>query len=233
MNYFENASVISVKPINNWDLLSEVAKERSQKERDMMFRHPWFNIFYNYLIAALLIFLAVALFWWAVDIHYQRKADEQTEAVMASYQADQKARADEIAYQQALYEQTEEAVTQKMATALAKVFYGADKFREKYNYSDADFRTLARCVFNRVENPGYSDDFYDVINQKDQWVGYYDSNPVLDEYLNLALTSIREWRSETVKPVSNDYLWAEMTPNGIFLKNDFHADGYARRWRAA
>jgi hypothetical protein len=58
------------------------------------------------LIAALLIFLAVALFWWAVDIHYQRKADEQTEAVMASYQADQKAREDEIAYQQALYEQT-------------------------------------------------------------------------------------------------------------------------------
>ena len=152
---------------------------------------------------------------------------------LASYQAEEQARSDEIAHQQELYAQSEEAVTKKMAESLAKLFYGADRFKDKYHYSDADFKTLARCVFNRVESSQYSDDIYEVIDQKDQWVGYYSTNPVLDEYFDLALTTIREWRSETVKPVSVDYLWAELTPNGIFLKNDFRADGYARRWRAS
>lgn len=210
-----------------------VLDEYEEKEHLLQWRYPWFNVAYNYVIAMLLVGLFVSFGIWAIDVHIQRQSESMTATALASYQAEERAKADEIAHQQELYAQSEEAVTQKMATALAKVFYGADKFREKYNYSDADFRTLARCVFNRCENPGYSDDFYEVINQKDQWVGYYDSNPVLDEYYNLALTSIREWRSETVKPVSNDYLWSEYTPNGIFLKNDFHADGYARRWRAA
>lgn len=231
MNYLENASVIPVKPVSNWDLFSEVAEERNRKERDMAFRHPWFDLAYNYLVAGLLIFLTVALFWWAVDIHYQRRADEQTEAVMASYKADQQAAEDARAHELELAAQSEEAVMDRMAEAMAKLFYGADKFREKYHYSDIDFYTLARCVFNRVENRAYSDDIFKVIDQEDQWVGYYSTNPVLQEYKSLALTSIREWRSETVKPVGNDYLWAEYTPDGIYLKNDFHANGYARRWR--
>lgn len=209
-----------------------VLDEYEEKEHLLQWRYPWFNVAYNYVIAMLLVGLFFSFGIWAIDVHIQRQSESMTATALASYQAEERAKADEIAHQQELYAQSEEAVTQKMATALAKVFYGVDKFREKYNYSDADFRTLARCVFNRCENPGYSDDFYEVINQKDQWVGYYDSNPVLDEYYNLALTSIREWRSETVKPVSNYYLWAEFTPNGIFLKNDFRADGYARRWRA-
>lgn len=210
-----------------------VLDEYEEKEHLLQWRYPWFNVVYNYVIVMLLIGLFISFGIWGVDVHIQRESESAAATALASYQAEERAKADEIAHQHKLYEQSEKVVTQKMATELAKLFFGADKFREKYNYSDADFRTLARCVFNRVENPGYSNDIYDVINQKDQWVGYYDTNPVLDEYFNLALTSIREWRSETVKPVSNDYLWAEFTPNGIFLKNDFRADGYARRWRAS
>lgn len=219
--------------IDNLTIVKDVLKEYEDREHLLQWRYPSFNLVYNWIIAMLLIGLFISFGIWGVDVHIQRKSESMAATALASYQAEEQAKADEIAHQQALYEQSEEVVTKKMAESLAKLFFGADKFREKYHYGDEDFRTLARCVFNRVENPAYSDDIYEVINQKDQWVGYYDSNPVLDEYFDLALTSIREWRSETVKPVSNDYLWSEYTPNGIFLKNDFHANGYARRWRAS
>lgn len=214
-------------------IAKEVFRKYENREHLLQWRYPWFNLYFNWMMALLLIGLFISFGIWGMDVHIQKKSESMAATALASYQAEEQARADEIVRQQELLAHSEEVVTQKMAESLAKLFYGADRFREKYHYSDADFKTLARCVFNRVESPLYSDDFYDVIDQKDQWVGYYSTNPVLDEYYDLALTSIREWRSETVKPISIDYLWAELTPNGIFLKNDFHADGYARRWRAA
>lgn len=228
--YFENTSIKRTSD-TSWDTIREVFAARAKEELYMNFRNPWFNMMYNYIIVLCVIVLAVALFWWAVDIHYQRKADAQEAIAIASYQAAEQAKADAAEEQRILAEQSEEAVVDKMSDALAKLFYGADKFKTKYHYSDADFYTLARCVFNRVENAAYSGNFYEVIDQEGQWTGYYSTNPVLQEYKDLALTAIREWRSETVKPISIDYLWAEYTPNGIFLKNDFHADGYATRWR--
>ena len=211
----------------------EVLAEYEDREHLLNWRYPWFNLYFNWVYALLLVGLFISFGIWGMDVHIQRKSETMAATALASYQAEEQARADEIAHQKELYAQSEEAVTKKMAESLAKLFYGADRFKDKYHYSDADFKTLARCVFNRVESPQYSDDIYEVIDQKDQWVGYYSTNPVLDEYFNLALTTIREWRSETVKPVSVDYLWAELTPNGIYLKNDFRADGYARRWRAS
>lgn len=230
MDCLENSSVIPTFD-TGWKTIDEIFAERAKRESDIVKRFPLVNVVYNYLVAVSVIALVVALFWWGVDIHYQRQAEAQTQAVLASYQAEQKAVADAAEQERVLAAQSEEAVVNRMADALAKLFYGADKFKTKYGYSDADFYTLARCVFNRVENRAYSNDIFEVIGQDNQWVGYFSTNPVLKEYKELALTSIREWRSESVKPVSNEYLWAELTPNGIYLKNDFHADGYAVRWR--
>lgn len=213
-------------------ILQEITEERTEHERQMMFRHPWFNVMYNWLIAILLVALGISVIAWGLDIRTRKQAASMTATALASYQAEQQAEADARAREEELAAMSEDSIRQRMATALAKVYFGADKFRTKYGYTKEDFDTLGRCVANRVENKQYSDDFFEVINQKDQWVGYYDTNPVLEDYYNWAMDFITAWRTETIKPVGNDYLWAEFTPNGIFLKNDFRADGYARRWRA-
>ena len=70
------------------------------------------------------------------------------------------------------------------------------------------------------------------ISKPEQFTGYSDANPVLAEYKNLAQRLVEEWHSETIKPCDVSFRFAELTPNGIYLKQDLHADGYARRWHA-
>ena len=213
-------------------IFQQMMDEQSEREQNMNFRHPWFNMTYNYLIAAVAVCLIISLTAWGISIRKEHRDAELLATARASWDAERQAEADAKAAELAAYEASEEMVCKKYAEALSKVFFGAKRFQDKYKYTADDFRTLARCVFNRVENKAYSDNLLEVVNQKDQWVGYYETNPVLDEYYQIALAAVKEWRAEETKPVSNDYLWAEFTPNGIWLKNDFNADGYARRWHA-
>ena len=208
-----------------------IFEEQTERERQLIFRYPYFNVIYNWVVAILVIAIGISCIGWALDIREKRKEAAITASARAAWDAEQQAA--EEARLQAVKEQeaSEEYSLKKMATALAKVFFGADKFRDKYGYGEADFNTLGRCVTNRVENRAFSNDIYEVIEQKDQWVGYYPTNPVLDDYYHLAYSYLKGWLHEEVKPVSSEYCWAEFTPNGIWLKSDFHADGYSRRWR--
>jgi hypothetical protein len=211
--------------------MSEILRKHREEVDDMCFRHPWFNLVYNWIIWALVIALGISCMAWAYDVRAERRAASLTATALAEYQAEQNAaetaRMEELAAAQA----SETAVITREAEMIAKLYFGIDRFIEKYDYSEADLFTYARCVFNRVENEKYSDTLEDVINQADQWTGYFENNPILKGYYNTALKAVEEWHSESIKPVSNEYLWAELTPNGIYLKNDFHADGYAIRQR--
>ena len=71
-----------------------------------------------------------------------------------------------------------------------------------------------------------------MISEPNQFTGYSDGNQVIADYNQLATRLIREWHEETVRPCDTAYIFAELTPDGIFLKKDLHADGYARRWHA-
>ena len=121
-----------------------------------------------------------------------------------------------------------EYVMDQESTAVAKAFYGIVKFLDKYHYTEADLETYARCMFNRAEGG----DLITEISKPEQFTGYSDANPVLAEYKNLAQRLVEEWHNETVKPCDVSFRFAELTPNGIYLKQDLHADGYARRWHA-
>lgn len=209
---------------SKWKSMCEVFEAQRKEESVLTFRYPWFNVVYNWVIAALIIILTIGLISWSLDIKTERRAAALTATAMADYEAGQKAELEAIAA-------AKDTIMQKESEALARIFYGISKFQDKYGYDDKDFFTLARCVFNRVENSHYSSDLEEVVNQKDQWVGYFENNPVLAEYYDLAYKAVQEWHNETIKPISNDFVYAELTPNGIWLKNDFHADGYARRWR--
>ena len=203
---------------------SKMMDELRKEESNLNFRYPWFNVVYNWVIAVLIVILAISLISWGLNVKTERKAEALTAIAMADYEATQKAELEAIAA-------AEDTIMQKESESLARIFYGISKFQDKYGYDDKDFFTLARCVFNRVENDHYASDLAEVVNQKDQWVGYFENNPVLSEYYDLAYKAVQEWHQESIKPISNDFVYAELTPNGVFLKNDFHADGYARRWR--
>jgi len=203
--------------------------ERQQQYEDLLnFRYPWFNVFYNYLIAVCVVLLFASFIWWGIDIHTRHMAEAMTASARASWEADQQARETAEAEELEAIRTSQEYVMQQEATAVAKAFYGIRLFIDKYNYSEADLATYARCIFNRAENG----DLEKVVRLTGQFTGYSDDNPVLQEYYNLALRLVKEWHSETVKPCDVAYQFAELTPDGIYLKKDLHADAYQRRWQA-
>ena len=210
----------------------KVLKQYRDQERKLTRKHPWVPILFNWIVLCLVVAIIIASIVNAINISTEKKVATRTAVALADYQAEQEAAEAEEARLLAEERMLVENVMKDNATELAKIFYGISKFQDKYHYTKSDFKTLARCVFNRVENQAYSNDIYEVISQPEQWVGYNSNNPVLSEYYNWAYEFVKEWYDESAKPVSNDYLWAELTPNGIWLKNDFKADGYARRWRA-
>lgn len=215
-----------------YETLCEVLDEREAKEKVLVSKYGWVNLFINWLIVAMLVLLVFSTISWVNQIQNERKVASMFATAMADFEAEQQAIEDQKAEALRAEQALEATIERTLAEPLARLYQGAAKFKDKYGYSERDFKTLGRCVFNRVESPLYSDNLLEVVNQKDQWVGYNPNAPIVNEYYQMALNHVREWRQETTKPCSNDYLWAELTPNGIFLKNDFHADGYAIRWRA-
>jgi len=214
------------------ETLVKVFKDADKKEKRLMLKHPWVPIIYNWIVIACVVALFISFFLWGLDIRIRTKAEALTASAMAEVQAE--ADAQEAARLQALAAEqaSEDYIVKQMATAVSKLYYGIRNFEEKYHYGEADFETYSRCAFNRVENKSYPNDLIEVINQKDQWIGYNEDSPVIDRYYILAEKHIRAWRNETTKPITTDYVYAELTANGVYLKNDYNANGYAIRWRA-
>lgn len=210
---------------------SEIFEERAEAERQLRFRHPGFDFTYNWIVAITALALMVAAVVWAVQIHRDHRDAELVAQAYAAWTAEAEATAQAEAAEAEAIAKSQEVVMSQEATALAKAFYGIRLFTEKYGYSEKDYETYARCMFNRAD--AGSGRLVEVISQEGQFVGYSDSNTVLDDDYNLALKLIRAWHEEQTKPCDLSYQFAELTPQGIYLKNDINADGYARRWRAA
>ena len=211
--------------------LKDVFEAQREEEQLLTWRFPWFNVVYNYIVAGVVFALIVSLTVWGLNVRTERKAEAMTAQAMAAWQSEQDAALEAEAAELAAVRTSQEYAMEQEATALAKAFYGIRLFVDKYHYSEADYRTYARCIFNRTEKG--SGDLVSVVSTPEQFVGYYDNNPVLAEDYDLAMRFVKEWHEESIKPCDISYQFAELTPNGIWLKADLHADGYARRWRAA
>lgn len=214
------------------DTLREITATQTAREKLLTWRYPWFNVVYNYLIALIVFGLCCSLYGWGLDVWAQRRADQQTkatvEAMEMARQEEEAAKAAELAAAR----MSEEAVLDRWATAGAKMLYGVRLFRDKYNYNDSDYKTYLQCTWNRYLFGNKLTDIETIIAQKDQFLGYYDTSPVLDELYELCKAFYTEKLHETTLVCDPGYRWAELTPQGIYLVNEFGAGPYARRFHA-
>ena len=213
-------------------ILYEVFEEQAQRERDMIFRHPWINMVYNYVIAVVTICLFASFAWWGYTIHIDGiKETAKAEGVQLAtdqYQADEDAKAQAAAVEA----QSREAKLNSWSTEGAKLLYGMKGFIEQYGYDESDLETYLRCVYNRYLYAGRITSLETIISTKDQFTGYNKDNPVLDKYYIFCLKLFTAWDGEERLPCDPSYRFAELTKQGIYLKADFNADGYAPRWHA-
>lgn len=114
---------------------------------------------------------------------------------------------------------------QDEAETLARLLYGY-----QYN-SDADLRGICWCVINRCESSKFPSTIQDVCRQNQQWMGYSDSNPVLEDLYQLALTELRLWHQDGHRPVGGDFVFMNWTTEGITLRTTFEETVKTHYWR--
>jgi len=118
----------------------------------------------------------------------------------------------------------DEALRQTEAEAVARVLYGV-----KGN-SERDLRTLAWCVFNRVDNKSYPDTISGVVTQPSQWMAYSDKNAVLDSLYKIAREELDRWYSGH-RPVSSDFVYMSWSPSEIVLRNRWEEKSGTKYWQ--
>lgn len=114
---------------------------------------------------------------------------------------------------------------QDEAEMIARVFYGLE------GVDTSDLRTLAWCIFNRVDNQRFGDTVQEVITEEGQFEMYRANYPVIEELYQIAVEELDRWKNGTRRPVSNDYVYMKWSNLGIELRDNFKETGTTRTWR--
>ena len=210
--------------------MEEILAKHKQMEDEMNFRHPWFNMFYNYVVAVCVFLLCASFWWWGMDIHTNRIAETKLAETLAAMDEENRQMIAAAEAEEKALKASKEETLKRAATAGAKALYPLDNFITKYHYSESDLITYLRSGWNRHILTGKP--IEEVFAEPEQYLGYADNNPVLTEYYNLCYKCFSEWEDEVTNPCDPSFQWAELTENGIYLKNQFNADGYQRRYHA-
>ena len=110
---------------------------------------------------------------------------------------------------------------------IARVMYGMYRPEHK----DSDLRAIVWCILNRVDNKAYPGEIQAVCQQKSQWVGYSDDNPVIAKMYDIALAELKKWHGDSVRPMSADYVYLTWSSKEILLRDTFAENRSTNYWR--
>lgn len=144
-----------------------------------------------------------------------RLSAEKQEAIRASMVASEQAKANEAA-----------AAARADREAVARVLYGT-----ALHHSAEAQKAVVWCIINRVESSLYPDTIQAVCSQESQWMGYSDSNPVIESLYNIADEVITGWESGGYRAISPDYLFLTWARDEIVLKTTFLDGANTHYWR--
>lgn len=220
---------------DNMKMLQDVLTEQQNKTKILMKKHPWVPILTNWAMAILIIVLIGSLFVWRTQVKAEERAGILAAEAMAQYQAEQMAKEEETRLALLAEQNSENAKREADTILMAKLFAGIDNFVEKYGYGERDLRTYGECVINRVLNNKNEfrnlSTIAEVITQPNQWIGFSENNQVVDKYYKIASEVVNSYYDNAVRPCTSDYCWAELTSNGIYLKNEYNDGKYVSTWR--
>lgn len=214
---------------SNMEILKDVYEQREAEIHTLYQKYPWADILRNWITAILIVALFASFVVWGLNIRTERIAADMTAVEVAKVNAEHEAREQARLQELAAMEQSIETIMKKNARIKAQVFYGSRNFEEKYGYTKADFLTLGTCMDNRCEFYGL--DLETVANKEEWWVGYYESNPVIDKYYQWALESEKERVEQDAKAIGTDYIYTNYTERGLYLSKEFNSDAPYTWWR--
>lgn len=177
----------------------------------------------------------IAMFIWAASMILgccitgsivRRNTEQEVEArCAAEYAAQLQAYKNQQAAERIITGDASKAAAMKAdAAEIAKVLYGVR------NNSKEDLRTCVWCILNRVDNAGYPGSVEEVCRQSQQWMGYSEENPVLDDLFNLAYGELEVWYGG-IRPVSSDYIYLHWSPTEITLRDAWKDGSGTHYWQ--
>lgn len=215
--------------------MKNILHEKAERTRALERKYPLVPVVVHCLIAVLLVVLMASLISWRAQVVSEKKEAVREAQALAEYQAQQAEEAQRYHAQVLAEQKAEEAKRDSDAILMAKMLAGINGFVENYGYSDGDLKTYLECVINRVIQTGYGygdlDTIEEVVMQKSQWLGFSESNQVIDKYYRIAREIVDNYYDNKARPCSADYCWAELRRDGVWLKNEFGESKYARTWR--
>lgn len=105
------------------------------------------------------------------------------------------------------------------AELLAKMLYG---YMEAGAVRPDQQEYVAWCPINRVEDPRWPDDIMEVLRQENQWQGFSEDNPVIQDLLTIARNALEAWHSGGVRPVAPKFVFLYQDTAKAQLRTEFY-----------
>jgi len=109
------------------------------------------------------------------------------------------------------------------AKSLAKMLYPM-----QYN-TDNGLKSACWCAINRVDSRWYPDTIDEVCSQESQWMGWSDSNPVVERLYNIAYQALAQWHSG-IHAIGSDFLYLEWNSKEITLRSTYEGGYGCHYW---
>lgn len=208
-------------------------KERNAHTRELERKYPWFKVVYRWTVCILIVALIVVLGNMGIQNHIAAAERAKEEIRQQQIQAEQQAFLEQEEAKRLAEEKAEQERREKDTVLMAKLLAGINGFVDNYGYSEGDLKTYAECVINRVidKSHGFPNTISEVILQENQWVGFSESNQVIEKYNKIATEVVAAYYNNSVRPCSSDYCWVELRRDGCWLKNAYTDSPYVKTWR--
>ena len=183
----------------------------------------WLALILKYLLAAALI--SGSYVWTAYRA--EKKAWAEAEQYFkAQYEAQLQAYKDEQAAAALLTgDASKQAAKEREADLIAKALYPIGNMK----FNADDLRTYCWAILLRQINAEYPDSIESILLQKDQFMGFSEKNPIIEEYYQIALEMLDIYYDGRW-PTTADYVWAEWPDGKIVLRNAYKADRNTNYW---
>lgn len=229
--------------------LKEVLANQRKREMDLRFRHPGFNLVYNWILAILIASLMIGSIWaWS----HNRKVEKEQSIYATAYAegkadvvSEQQAQAEAEANSQAAYKKKIDDLMTADTQLVARFLQGIEGFEtnEKYNYTPIDVETYGQCPINRVLDEtefAWCTTLEQAIMQENQWVGMSLNNQPTQRNVQIAQKLVHrlyailypDLYEDDPMPCSSKYCWTEFTKDGLWLKSTYGTATFNNTWRA-
>ena len=171
--------------------------------------------------------IVVLVLVWIWGVHYGAKHVELPEPeikIVTVYATPDPEEAHTITVQS-----QQEADREANLTILAKVLYG---YR---NNSDIDLEGIVWTILNRVDNEAEFRNYgtiMQVCKQPHQWIGYNESNPVIEHLYEIADKVLTKYESDGARLFGKEYLYFDWSEEYITFKTELYNSRTCKRWRS-